>query len=105
MKWSKMVQCNQHARDSSWQVWVFLVQEIHSQWRLIDIRSLTFPSGGETVGNEFKRLLHELEDKYQEWSLIQKRISQLVTHHFHCFLSQEFYHIKDVRGVKEKERI
>ncbi|KAG5527943.1 hypothetical protein RHGRI_028764 [Rhododendron griersonianum] len=64
---------------------------IHSQWR-IDTRSFAFSGGsfaffggGETNlnGEEFKRLVLELDKKYKEWPAsqrerVQERISQLV---------------------------
>ncbi|KAH7848816.1 hypothetical protein Vadar_008467 [Vaccinium darrowii] len=66
----------------SWKGKVIPLEEIHTQWR-IDGRVLVVPEVGETNGGEFKRLVHELEDKYQEWPLSQKecvqgKISQLI---------------------------
>ncbi|KAH7835109.1 hypothetical protein Vadar_022945 [Vaccinium darrowii] len=61
---------------------VLPLDAIHSQWR-IDIVSFTCSNGGETSGDGFKRLIHELGDKYEMWppnqkELAQERISQLV---------------------------
>ncbi|KAI8539134.1 hypothetical protein RHMOL_Rhmol09G0157500 [Rhododendron molle] len=58
------------------------LEAIHQQWR-IDIISLTCSNGGETSGDEFKGLIHELEDKYEVWpptqeEHAQERISQLL---------------------------
>ncbi|KAG5541196.1 hypothetical protein RHGRI_021152 [Rhododendron griersonianum] len=68
-----------------WKGKVLPLDAIHSQ-RRIDMRSFAFSDGGETRSNgqEFKRLVHELENKYQEWPArqrerVQERISQLVT--------------------------
>ncbi|KAH7864379.1 hypothetical protein Vadar_028935 [Vaccinium darrowii] len=65
-----------------WKGKVLPLDAIHSQWR-IDIVSLTCSNGGETSGDGFKRLIHELGDKYEMWppnqkELAQERISQLV---------------------------
>ncbi|KAH7863204.1 hypothetical protein Vadar_014710 [Vaccinium darrowii] len=65
-----------------WKGKVIPLEEIHTQWR-IDGRVLVVPEVGETNGGEFKRLVHELEDKNQEWPLSQKecvqgKISQLI---------------------------
>ena len=50
------------------------MQYIH-KWR-IDIRSLTLSTGEKNDGGEFQRLIHELENKYQEWPKIQKEDAQ-----------------------------
>ncbi|KAF7120003.1 hypothetical protein RHSIM_Rhsim13G0144200 [Rhododendron simsii] len=68
-----------------WKGKVLPLDAIHSQWR-IDTRSFAFSDGGETRshGQEFKKLVHELENKYQEWpasqrECVQERISQLIS--------------------------
>ncbi|KAG5547941.1 hypothetical protein RHGRI_013579 [Rhododendron griersonianum] len=65
-----------------WKGKVIPLDEIHTQWR-IDRRYLVVPDVRETNAEEFKRLVHVLEDKYQEWpqsqkECVQQQISQLI---------------------------
>ncbi|KAG5565701.1 hypothetical protein RHGRI_001574 [Rhododendron griersonianum] len=58
-----------------WKGKVIPLDEIHTQWR-IDRRYLVVPDVRETNAEEFKRLVHVLEDKYQEWPQSQKECVQ-----------------------------